>query len=162
MKVAASARVEFLAEAEADTPTAAANQAEPGRIAAPARPADGSRPEQAHGPGDQEGQPDPPGTPQGAELLRADSSSGVRSVVARLIQVSCSRSPVIATADEAAISAGPGGRRLGGEAQGSVELQPRAVDAAAQRHRDTVIGRVEEVAAEQDAERRTHRPPPAA
>ena len=78
MNVAASARVELRATAEANTPTVAANHAaNPARIAATSTPKGWIAPQhEAHGPGDQQRQADPPGTPDGAELLGADHLAG--------------------------------------------------------------------------------------
>ena len=61
----------------------------------------------ADGPGDQQGQASPPGAPTAPNCLPRTTSPGVRSVVARLVQVSCSRSPVIATAEETATASKP-------------------------------------------------------
>ncbi len=109
MKVAASARLEFLAKVEANTPTAAANQAEPrampaARIAPSGWIAPRAMPT-AHA--ISMASPIRRALHTAPNCLARITSPGVSSVVARLIQVSCSRSPVIATADEAATASSP-------------------------------------------------------
>ena len=102
-------RLEFLAKVEANTPTAAANQAEPrampaARIAPSGWIAPRAMPT-AHA--ISMASPIRRALHTAPNCLARITSPGVSSVVARLIQVSCSRSPVIATADEAATASSP-------------------------------------------------------